>query len=238
MRNRVCIAVFAAAVGIAGLAAPPASSAAAGTGAPAPVTALAPFEQNGAVVLRWTNPHTLDRDIVRITRGPDAPATVHDGRAVKLGSPRASKAVLGRLPAGRQFSVSVWTQRGSRLSRKATTSFTTAPVANRLATARWRGQVCRHRRAIRCGTRTCCAYDYTTFASLFRTRTDATGQFRLLVPGGHYEIAVIGARALGGSSDRTGYRFGASTRHGPAGERHRRHSLRAGRCRGDQWFGH
>ena len=205
MRNRVCIAAFAAVLGVAGLTAPSASSAAARAGAPSPVSALAPFEQDGSVVLRWTNPRSLDRDIVRISRGPDAPATVHDGRSIKLGSPRASKAELGRLPAGRQFSVSVWTQRGSRLSRKETTSFTTKPVEGRRTSELAGGVVDTAGNPLR--NATVLAYDFTTFARLFRSRTDAAGHFRLLVPGGHYQMLVIGTHALGGSSDRTGYRF-------------------------------
>ncbi len=203
MRNRVCTAAFAAVLAVAGLTAPSASSALAQAGAPASVRALAPFEQNGSVVLRWTNPRALDRDVVRIVRGPDAPATVHDGRSVKLGSPRASKAVLGRLPAGRQFSVSVWTHRGSSLSRRVTTSFTTKPVEGR-RTSELAGQVVDTagnplRNAL------VFAFDFTTLQRLLRTRTDASGKFQLLVSPGHYELAIIGARALGGVSDATGY---------------------------------
>ena len=205
MRNRVCVAAFAAVLGVAGLTAPSASSAAARAGAPAPVRSLAPFEQSESVVLRWTNPRTLDRDVVRIARGPDAPATVHDGRSVKLGSPRVSKAVLGRLPAGRQFSVSVWTQRGSKLSRKMTTSFTTKPVEARRTSALGGKVVDSAGNPLR--NAIVLAYDYTTFAHLFRARTGASGNFRMLVPPGHYEIAALGTHALGGSSDRTGYLF-------------------------------
>ncbi|HEY8301859.1 MAG TPA: carboxypeptidase-like regulatory domain-containing protein [Jatrophihabitans sp.] len=174
---------------------------------PAAVTALTPFEKSGPVTVTWTNPRDIDRDVVRLARGPQAPATPHDGRAVTLGRQRASHVVLRRLADGQQYSVSVWTKRDGMLSRRVTTSFTTKSFRSMPAGP---GTLAGHvvdtagdplRNAV------VLAFGDSGLNRGFTSRTDSGGDFRMTVPRGRYFVATLGNHAKGGTSDRTGYLY-------------------------------
>ena len=116
---------------------------------------------------------------------------------------------------------------GRALSRKVTTSFTTQPVEGR-RTSELAGQV-----VDTAGNplRNAIVFASTSRRSqrLFRTRTDASGKFRMLVPPGHYEIGVIGDACARRLVRRTGYLF-ATRGHRPARQRPTAAALRAARA--------
>lgn len=199
----------AAAITITGLVGP-GTTAGAATSRPAAVKDLAPFQKSGPVTLSWTNPRDIDRDVVRLARGDIAPPTTHSGRPIALSRPRAARAVLAGLVAGRQYSVSVWTKRGGVLSQPTTTSFTTKSASStpndRLGTLAGHvvdtsGDPLRNAEVV--------AFDYNTGEHGYLSRTDSQGAFRMAVPVGPYFIVAIGNHAKGGTSDGTGYQFDA-----------------------------
>ena len=106
MRGRALVITCAVASAVVATLAVPASGATGAAQRPAAVTALAAFQKQGPVTLTWTNPRDIDRDVVRLARGPEAARDHQCGSRRDAGPPashaggvhppRAGPAVLGR----------------------------------------------------------------------------------------------------------------------------------------------
>lgn len=178
----------------------------AGISAPPRVSDLAAYGSHGVVTARWTNPAGIDRDIVRLVRGTQAPASPASGRRIVPARPRTTNVRLTHLAAGARFTLAVWTRRDGVLSRRSATTFSTRPVSSAPRTGVFAGTVVdsagnplAHALVL--------ALDLATFASSWHTTTASDGTFRLPAGAGADEVVVSGLDATGGISDAGGYLY-------------------------------